>query len=291
LISEDLQQHLPGLEKLRIASREPSSALRSGRRPGLAKGSGVEFADYRKYEPGDDTRHIDWHIYARSRKLFVRQYRAEVDLNIHLLLDTSGSMSLGRPGKLKCAAMMAAALAYVGLGKLDRVGLATFTDRVQRRLPPGRGLGSLFRLLRLLGEISPGGETDLGQVLRRYGRQAKTRGLVIVLSDFLGAGDYQEGLEYLLYKRFDVALIQVLAEEDLEPELEGRVELEDAELKSRSLVDEISTVDYCSRLMAHNRALADFCRSRGLPCVQAKSSISFEDLTFRFLDAGLWRAR
>src|SRR5438093_2308585 len=139
-------QFLRKLDTLSLRSRRLARAGLRGERRSRTLGRGVEFADYRSYQVGDDYRHIDWSIYSRLDRLFIKLFSEEEDINVHLFVDTSGSVGWGAPRKLDYAARIAAAVGYIGLVNLARVGAVASAARVQRPLPPRRGRGRLFRL-------------------------------------------------------------------------------------------------------------------------------------------------
>jgi len=289
-----LRDHAHALARLELVSRTPGTLPGVGRRHGSSTGSSVDFADYRKYNSGDDVRHVDWHIYARLRKLFLRQFRAESELAVHLLLDTSNSMDFGARNKLRFASRLAAALAYVALGRQDRVGLATFSDRLHQVLPPQRGRLQLPRILSLLDATRPAGASDFDHAFRAYPARASCRGLLIVLSDCFCTQGYQTALRGLAFAGFEVIVIRVLAEEELSPSFDDEaVELRDLEDDGAPglTVGPEALERYRREMDTHCRMLAAFCASEGVPFVQATSSSTFEELTSRLLRAGVWRNR
>ncbi len=290
--TELLRRHAHILDKMEFVSRTPGMIPGAGRRPGTATGYSVDFADYRKYNYGDDVRYIDWSIYARLKKLFLRQYRAEAELAIHLLLDTSNSMSFGRLAKLEFARKLAAIFAYVGLGRQDRVGVATFSSELHSVITPQRGSQQLLHLLRLLDGVKPGGVSDFGQAFKSYAARASTRGLLVVLSDCFCSAGYQDALRCLAFAGFEVVVIHILADEELNPDLDEEVELRDLEhAEIRGLtVDSGAVAAYMQGMNAYARDLAAFCMSEGFLYVEATSSLSFETLTVRLLRAGIWRS-
>ena len=289
-----LRDHAHALDRLELVSRSPGTVPGVGRRRGSRTGSSVDFADYRKYNSGDDVRYVDWNIYARLRKLFLRQFRAESELAVHLLLDTSKSMDFGTRNKLRFAAHLAAALSYVALGRQDRVGLATFSDRLHQVLPPQRGSRHLPRILSLLDTARPAGASDFDRAFRAYPARASSRGVLVVLSDCFCAQGYQTALRCLAFAGFEVVVIRVLADEELFPSFDDEaVELRDLEnADAPGLTVEHDTLErYCREMDTHSRTLAAFCASVGVPFVQTTSSLTFEELTYRLLRAGIWRNR
>src|SRR3954470_12112731 len=152
---------LARLEQLELVSRKIFLGRMKGERRSKRKGQSVEFADYRNYVIGDDLRFLDWNLYARLDKLFLRLFMEEEDLHFYVLLDNSLSMDFGSPSKLHVAKQIAAALGFIGLVNLDRVVVEAFTERLTARLPAVRGRRSLWRLLDFLNRLGPGGPSDL----------------------------------------------------------------------------------------------------------------------------------
>lgn len=287
-----LRKYSHTLDRIEFVSRTPGSITGTGRRTGTASGHSVDFADYRRYNYGDDIRYVDWNIYARLRKLFLRQFRAEAELAIHLLLDTSNSMNFGQLPKLEFAGKLAAAFGYVGFGKQDRVGLTTFSDRLHKFLPPQRGNRQLVQILKMLDEMSPDGTSNFEQAFKSYAARASSRGLAVVLSDCFSLGGYQNAFRCLAYSGFEVVVIRILAEEELQPDWEDGMELRDLEHSDRrgSIVSNSAASRYLQSMQEYSMELATFCSREGFPLVEAVSSISFEELTIRLMRAGIWRS-
>jgi uncharacterized protein (DUF58 family) len=288
-----LRKYSHTLDKMEFVSRTPGSIAGAGRRPGTTGGYSVDFADYQKYNYGDDIRHIDWNIYARLKKLFLRQFRAESELSIHLLLDVSNSMQFGRCPKMEFAREIAAALGYVGLSKQDRVGLTTFSDRLLQYLPPQRGNRQLAHIIKMLDNIVPGGPSEFEQAFRPYVARASSRGLAIILSDCFAPKGYQNAFHCLAYGGFEVVLIRIVSEEELSPELEDGIELRDLENKDLRgpIVSKAVLSQYKKNVKEHSEELSNFCLGVGIPMVEAVSSVSFEELTLKLMRAGIWRSR
>lgn len=207
------------------------------------RGQGMEFEEVRAYVPGDDIRHIDWNVTARSNQPFIKVFREERELTVMLVLDISGSMRVGSGGrdgrtdKRLQAARLAGALAYAAIRNQDRVGLATFTDRVEKLVPPRKARGHAWGVIREAFAGDPGRRgTALGEVLEQVGRLLKRRAVVCVLSDFLGDSDWLRPMA-VLSRRHQVSAF--LLHDPLEASLPGvrLVELEDAETRRRRLVD------------------------------------------------------
>jgi uncharacterized protein (DUF58 family) len=270
-------------------SRSPAAGLRQSR----MRGHGLEFQDYRPYQPGDDPRFIDWTLDARLRQLSVRVFRAEGQLRIHLLLDVSRSMSAGSPSKLAVAKKIAAAAAYLAVEHRDAVGLATFTDRIDSVAPVAAGQGQLFRLAERLGMSEPDGASGIASALTQYASATAGPGLAILVSDFLDGSDVIDAMRRLRFRGLALALVQILAPEDIAPAIAGEVELTDIEDPSRPplVVDRRALALYHERLGALTNRLRDFCAEFALPWVQVCSSTPFAGIVHACIEAGLLGAR
>jgi uncharacterized protein (DUF58 family) len=178
------------------------------------KGFSVEFSEHRKYVPGDDLRAIDWKVWSRTNRYYVKQYEAETNLTGHLLVDLSASMGYAGPGsslsKLEYATYLAGALAYLMIHQQDPVGLITFGEGIRQHLKPKSKPSHLLTILRLLSEAKPAGPTGLGASLHRIAELIPHRGLVILFSDLLDDEKaVVEGLSHLRYRGHDVIVFQV----------------------------------------------------------------------------------
>src|SRR5712692_6047413 len=154
-------QFLARLEQLELVSRKIFLGRMKGERRSKRKGQSVEFADYRNYVIGDDLRHLDWNLFARLERLFIRLFLEEEDLHFYVLIDNSLSMDFGAPTKLHYAKQIAAALGFIGLVNMDRVVIEAFNDRLTQSLPALRGRRSLWRLMDFLQKLEPGGPSDM----------------------------------------------------------------------------------------------------------------------------------
>src|ERR1043166_6298149 len=187
-------QFLHRLEQLELVSRKIFLGRMKGERRSKRKGQSVEFADYRNYVIGDDLRFLDWNLFARLDRLFIRLFLEEEDLHFYILLDNSLSMDFGSPSKLHYAKQVAAALGFIGLVNMDRVGMEGFNERLGHRLAAGRGRRSLWRVLDFLQKIEPAGPSDLKTALRNFSIKCSGKGIVILLSDLMDKGGYEDAL-------------------------------------------------------------------------------------------------
>jgi uncharacterized protein (DUF58 family) len=257
-------EFLAQLERLTLASRRIFRGRVKGERKSPRRGHSVEFCDYRAYGVGDDLRYVDWNAYARLDRLHVKLFVDEEDLCLHLLVDASASMDFGRPTKLDYATRLAAALGFVGLVGLERVGVGMLRERVAEGWPPARGRNQFPVLLDFLTGVRPAGATRLNEALASYAMRSRESGLAVIISDLLDPAGYEAGLRALMERRFDIHLIHLLAPEEIAPELAGDFRLTDAETgEVRELsVDREALRDYRERLHSFLERAEGFCRAQ-----------------------------
>lgn len=222
-------EFLAQLERLSLLSRRVFRGRVKGERRSPRRGHSVEFCDYRAYGVGDDLRYVDWNIYGRLDRLHVKLFVDEEDLCLHLLLDASVSMDFGSPTKLEYGARLAAALGFVGLVSMERVGVGVLRERVAEGWPPTRGRNQVVGLFDFLGRVRAAGGTSLNDGLANYAMRAREPGLAVVISDLLDPDGFEAGVRALLKHRFDVHLVHVLTPEEMSPELAGDLRLVDSE--------------------------------------------------------------
>jgi uncharacterized protein (DUF58 family) len=279
---------LQRLEALSLVSRRRVRGRQHGERRSLIRGRGIEFDDYRSYEPGDDYRYIDWNIASRLDRLFVKLFSEEEDLDVHLLVDTSRSMAAGTPSKLLLAKRLAAAIGYIGLVNLDRVQVGVFSSGPGPRLSRLRGRGRAFDLLRFLDGVRPEGATDVNAALRRTLDESARRGLLVVISDLLDPHGYEDGLLRARHQRLQTFVIHVLAEEELNPRLSGELRLIDAETGQavEMTVDADALRSYAEARDAYLDGLQRFCFRHGIDYLRTTSAVPADALVLRYLRQG-----
>ncbi|QEL17320.1 DUF58 domain-containing protein [Limnoglobus roseus] len=285
-------EFLRRLETLELVSKKIRAGRMKGDRLSRRKGRGSEFADFRPYSPGDDLRFLDWNLYGRLDKLFLRLFLEEEDLHVHLLVDTSESMTFGQPTKLRYAKQLAAALGFVGLVNLDRVAITAVGGQGVQMSPQYRGRPSLWRLIKFLDDLPTGGAGDFSAALRKFSIRTTGRGVVIVLSDFLDKGGYEEGFRYLLARNLDVYAVQILAAEEIDPGLVGDLKLTDAEDGDVAEVTISAPLlkRYQETLAAFRGGLSSFCNRRGMAYLFTSNQVPFEKLVLNYLrNRGLLR--
>ncbi len=311
LLTPELLRRLEQFQLL--AARRAKSSVK-GERRSRARGQSVEFADYRNYVHGDDFRYLDWNLYGRLERLFLKLYEEERELPVRIFLDASESMTFGEPRKFDFARQVAAAIGYVALCGFDRVSVNVFPDPPSDaeagealRLPPPvsrtqelaarsalrsvRGRKSAIQFFQNLGALTAGGPARLNQALRRGALEARQAGVAVVLSDFLDPAGYETGLTALVGRGFQVDIVQILAPDELSPTTFGDLRLVDSETGA---VQEVTFGRY--RLRSYQQTvqnflqrLREFCRGRGINFFTANSNTSLEELLLKQLrKAEVW---
>jgi uncharacterized protein (DUF58 family) len=201
-----------------LFARRPMQGTVSGRHPSPHRGSSVEFAEYRKYVPGDDLRRLDWRAYGRSDRFFVKEFEADTNLRCCLVLDTSGSMGFGSTGtsKLEYARRIAGALGTLALQQGDAVGLTCVAGGIVRNIPPRRNPSHLMTVFDILEQTEPQGQTQLVSVLHEMAETVAQRALVVIVSDlFVEPEDLRSCFEHLRFRKHDAAVFHLLDPQEL----------------------------------------------------------------------------
>ena len=268
------------LEQLELVSRKVFLGQMRGERRSPRQGISVEFSDYRNYVPGDDLRFIDWNIYGRLDRLFLKLFLEEEDLHVYLLLDTSQSMAFGAPEKLHYAKQIAAALGYIGLTRSDRVIIESVAGDSSLKMPPLRGKQQGLQMLEFLELLQTGGGTSRAQSLRDFSVRNSGRGIVVLISDLMDKDGYESGLRYLLAKQMDIYVIHLLSQEELNPDYQGDLRLVDSEdgdiaeiTVNKPLVDR-----YKNHLKAYCDDIKNYCIRRGIFYLLTDNHIPMEKL-------------
>ncbi|MDR7415424.1 MAG: DUF58 domain-containing protein [Armatimonadota bacterium] len=275
------------LERLTLLVRRRVRSRSGGDRPSALVGRGVEFADYRSYQVGDDYRFVDWNAYARLDRLFVKLTTTEEDLDVHLLLDASASMGFGSPTKMDYAKQLAAALGYISLVNLERVGVVVLQGRRIQVLPPRRGRQYAHTLFSFLEQVRPEGPTALASALADYTARTRRRGVAILLTDLLDPAGYEEALRRLRYGRFETFLVQILSEEELFPTLRGELRLVDAE--TGSVLEWTSSRESLEAFVRARdgflEACRQFCFRHGIAYLRTTTRVPVRELVLRYMRA------
>lgn len=294
LLSPEL---LRRLEQFQLLAKRKSNSAARGERRSKARGQSVEFADHRNYATGDDLRYLDWNLFGRLDRLFVKLYEEERELPLLLLIDTSESMSFGATRKIDFALQVAAALGYVALCGFDRVTVIPFPEQpensgIRAALRLLRGRKSSLRFLETLGRLQTKGQGQFNESLKLAAIQSPHAGLAVVLSDFLDPEGYEPGLTALLGRGFQVHTVQILAQEELEPNYFGDLRLVDCE---SGAVQEVTfgkyrLADYQKMVQGYCLRMREFCQTRGIGWFLARSDIDLGGFLLKELRrAEVWK--
>jgi uncharacterized protein (DUF58 family) len=272
------------LEQLELASRRMTAGRMKGERRSLRRGQSIEFADYRTYASGDDLRQLDWNVYARLERLFIRLFVEEEDVTVHVLVDASRSMDFGEPNKLDFGRRSAAALAYLGLAHLDRVSVAFLGDGHATMLRPLRGKSRVMEVFGFLTQPRTERRTGLAAAARDYASKLRGAGPLILISDLMDPG-YLEALRSLAATRCQLSILHVLSPDEIRPEIAPDARLVDSETGVGIEVSgDTDLIDrYRERLAAWQAELSDFASRRGGAYVSVPSDTDLADLLFDVL--------
>jgi uncharacterized protein (DUF58 family) len=287
LAREDLfdAAFLDRLRSLAVRLRKRRALSRRGNQSTPATGFTREFKDYRHYTPREDYRAIDWRLYARLDKLFVRLYEETQELNLHILVDTSASMIEPHREKRQQALRFAVALAYLGLAGQQRVSLYTLGDTVHQQLPPLRGQGNIEKVIHVASKVSFGGLTDLEKSFADFHPTRQRYGVIFVISDFFGRDvkTAREAVKRAASWPGEVHFLQILHPDERSPNLEGEVELSEVETgeRRRFWLTKRDVQRYTDAFDAFCDELSRECASHRIDFMQCGADEAFEQ---RFLD-------
>ena len=259
-----------------------------GTRKARSYGNTVEFADFREYFPGDDIRRIDWNVFARFEKYFIKLFTDERQMQNHILIDCSGSMACGSPEKAEAALKIAAAFGYLSVSSMDRVSYKLLKGTKAEELPFNiTSKDSFYRAAQLLETTEFEGDTDLEKAVVNIEKPGYDDGLTIIISDFFTESDWKKMVDFLVYKRREVLMIQVLSPDELYPDFDGRVHLMDAEAlgfddekNMKMIVSKKAMQAYQQALDEYEQELIDFCASRGVTFFTVCSDEPIEKIIF-----------
>lgn len=274
------QEFLKKLEYLKLVANRMLPGQLRGEHRARKKGTGVEFADYRPYVSGDDTKDVDWKAYLRLDKLILRIFDEEADLPIYLFVDSSLSMNFGSPSKFDYARKVAAALSFIGLINLDRVSVIGYSNGVSEQIASKRGRNQIFRIFSFLDRMKPTGETSLERTFKTFFGTKKRRGLVVVASDFMDPAGYEPAFDFIRLFRHDVFNVQILSPEELRPEFPDEAMIVDSESgqSERLRMSPTLASAYTDEMAKLRAGIEDYCSRYGWGYLQTETPIPFEDL-------------
>ena len=278
-------QLLAQLERLELVSRKVFRGRMKGERKSKRKGQSVEFADFRQYVPGDDLRFIDWNLFARLERLYLKLFLEEEDLHFYALIDTSLSMDFGDPTKLQYAKQLAASLGFIGLCRADRVKIESLGTSSRKPGPVLRGRASLWRMQEYLEGIESGENVSLLEGVKNFCLRNSGKGILVLISDLMDKEGFDKALRYLVAQQMDVYVLHVMCPEELDPQVKGDLKLIDCEDEdvaeitvSRPLLDK-----YKRTLASFVDGAREFCTRRGMSYLMVSTETPVETLVAKYL--------
>lgn len=252
------------------------------------QGFSVEFSEHRRYAPGDDPNDIDWLVYAKTDKYYIRKFEAETNLTGWLVVDQSASMNYTfrqEVTKFDYAICLAAALAYLMIHQRDPVGLLTFGERIHRSIPPGTRPSQLSAILSTLSQLTPDGKTDIAKSLNQTAAMLRHQSLVMIISDLLTDEEpVFEALRRLKFAGHDVLLLHLLDEAEVTFPFSGPLELEEPETREQMRVDADGfRADYLRQIQGFRERYAEECARMGADYLPLDTSIPFEKVLAEYL--------
>ncbi len=278
---------LARLSRCTLNARLPMAGSVTGIHKSATRGASVEFAEYRKYVPGDDVRHVDWRVYARTDRFYMKEFEADTNLRCYLVLDTSGSMNFaaahGR--KFDYARRLLATLAYLFAHQGDAVGLLCFADKAVHDIPPRRSPAHLKHIFDTLATIQPQGPTNIVQTIHTLAEKVRRRALVIICSDFFAEVEpLLDCFQHMRFHKHDVAAFQVLDRQELDFDFDRPIRFADLE-SPFDLVSDPAVIQaaYRRELQRHQEALQRGSREFGVDYQRVVTDVNYESVLASFL--------
>lgn len=281
------QKVLERLSTLELHARLPMIGSVSGKHRSPIRGSSLEFAEYRKYVPGDDTRRLDWRAYARNDRYYIKEFEADTNLRLCLIVDTSGSMGFAQNGmsKLDYARRIGGTLAYIAALQGDAVGLYCAGTEFHREIPPKRSATHLSTVLDELGTVEPSGETGLAESLHEIAERVPQRAMVVIISDlFIDPEVVRNCFEHLRFRKHDVAVFHLIEQNELDFEFDRPMRFVDMEGGEPVLADPtIIGVQYRRALEDYLESMNEVIRSTEIDYHRVCIHEDFGDVLAKFL--------
>lgn len=279
---------LDRLDAAALCLKSSMTGYFGGTRKARSYGNTVEFADFREYFPGDDIRRIDWNVFARFEKYFIKLFTDERQMQNHILIDCSASMACGNPEKAEAALKIAAAFGYLSVSSMDRVSYKLLKGNKAEELPINiTSKDTFYRAAQILERTDFIGDTDLEKSVLDIEKPGYDDGLTIIISDFFTESNWKKMVDFLVYRRREVLMIQVLSPDELYPGFDGRVHMMDSEATSfgdernmKMIVSRKSMEAYQQALDEYENELIDFCASRGVTFFTVCSDEPIEKVIF-----------
>ena len=278
-------QFMARLDQLDVMSRKLLAGKMMGERRSKRRGQSVEFADYRNYVIGDDLRFIDWNIYGRLDRLFLKLFLEEEDLSLYVILDVSKSTDYGEPNKAMYIKRVAAALGYIGLVNYNRVSITAMADTIVAETGAMRGRRRVTQMIDFVSKLQPAGGSHFAESCKRFALAHRQKGVCVVLSDFFDKGGYENGLRYVAGGKYDLFCVQTLSPQEIEPDLQGDLKLrdmEDDDLAEVSITQPLMK-QYKANLNAYCLAVKDYVTRRGGTYLFTSTAVPFDTLVLNYL--------
>jgi uncharacterized protein (DUF58 family) len=273
------------LDQLDLVSRKILAGKMKGERRSKRRGQSVEFADYRNYVIGDDLRFIDWNVYARLDRLFLKLFLEEEDLALYVLIDMSKSVDYGTPNKSNYIKQVAAALGYIGLVNYNRVVIAAMAEGITAETGALRGRRRVAQMIDFISDLKPSGPSHFANACKRFALSHRQKGVCVVLSDFFDKGGYENGLRYVAGGKYDLFCVQTLSPQEIDPDLQGDLKLRDMEDDDTAEVSITQPLirQYKSNLNAYCLSLKDYITRRGGTYLFTSTAVPFDTLVLNYM--------
>ena len=277
------------LEALALYIGRPVSGMIGGGHKSRAYGSTVEFADFREYVPGDDIRRLDWNIYSRFEKYIIKLFTDERKLSNHIYIDCSESMQNGEPEKAELALKLAAAFGYLSVTAMDRVAYRLMANgRCRELCGYVAGTDGFYDAAARLSDAEFAGDTDIEAAIRSCPDPGYDNGVSVIISDFLTESEWKKAVDFLLHRKRDVLLVQILSPEEVDPDVIGKTQMIDSEAEgeedarnTKMDVNRIAMEAYKQAMQDYLHEIRDFCKSRGVGYMCINSNDKIEDILFK----------
>jgi len=275
------------LSRISLSARHPMLGGVSGQHKSAARGSSVEFAEYRKYVPGDDIRYVDWRVFGRTDKFFIKEFEADTNLRCYLIMDTSSSMAFeaDHGTKFDYARRMAATLGYLLIKQGDAVGLTTFDEKRVHEIPAKTSPTHVKTMFDILGKVEPKGATEIVQTLHDMAEKISSRALVIVISDFFQEIEpLLDGFQHMRYRNHDVTVFHLLDKQEVDFDFDRPIRFKDME-STFDMVTDPSVIGrgYREALDNYLAAFQKGCRQSGVDYQRVTTDTDYEKVLSSFL--------
>ena len=279
---------LDRLDAATLLLKTPMTGFFGGSRRARSYGNTVEFADFREYFPGDDIRRIDWNVYARFEKYFIKLFTDERQMHNQIYIDCSASMACGKPEKAAAALRVAAAFGYLSVASMDRVSYKLMKETTLEDIGfKITNKDSFYRAAQVLEDVDFEGDLDLEKAIVGAEAPGHDDGLTIIISDFMTESNWKKAIDFLLYHRREVMLIQIMSPDELYPDFDGRVHMMDSEAldiadgrNMRVVVTKKMVEAYQKALDEYEKEIIDFCAARNVTFFTVLSDDPIEKVIF-----------